>query len=66
MTRSASPRVAAYASLAAIGLLAALGLRRPELAVLAAPFAVALALGLRLDREPLLGVWLSVARERAL
>jgi uncharacterized protein (DUF58 family) len=66
MTRTASPRVAAYAALAALGLLAALALRRPELVVLAAPFALALALGLRVAREPHLGVSLSVGRERAL
>jgi len=66
MTRSASPRVAAYASLAAVGLLAALALRRPELVAVAAPFALALALGLRLPHEPRLGISLSLERERAL
>jgi uncharacterized protein (DUF58 family) len=66
MTRSASPRVAAYASLAAVGLLAALALRRPELVAVAAPFALALVLGLRLPREPRLGISLSLERERAL
>ena len=60
MRRSASPRVTAYAVLAAAGLVGALAARRPELAVLAAPFAVTLALGLRLDREPQVGVWLSL------
>ena len=66
MTRTASPRVAAYAALAALGLLGALALRRPELVVLAAPFALALTLGLRLAREPRLGISLTVDRERAL
>ena len=66
MTRSASPRVTAYAVLAAAGLVGALAARRPELAVLAAPFAVTLALGLRLDRDPQVGVWLSLDRDRAL
>ncbi len=66
MRRSASPRVAAYPMLAAVGLIGALAARRPELAVLAAPFAVTLALGLRLDREPQIGVWLSFDRDRAL
>ena len=66
MRRSASPRVTAYAVLAAAGLIGALAARRPELAVLAAPFAVTLALGLRLDREPRVGVWISLGRERAL
>ncbi len=64
MTRSASPRVTAYASLAALGLLGALAARRPELAVLAAPFA--LALGLRTGRAPDIAVRSSVDRERAL
>jgi uncharacterized protein (DUF58 family) len=66
MTRSASPRVAAYATLAAAGLLGALAVRRPELVAVAAPFALALVLGLRLPREPRLGLSLSVERERAL
>jgi uncharacterized protein (DUF58 family) len=66
MTRTASPRVAAYAALAALGLLGALALRRPELVVLSAPFALALTLGLRLAREPRLGISLTLDRERAL
>ena len=52
MRATPSPRVTAYAVLAAVFLLAALGLRRPELAVLAVPFALPLALGLRLARAP--------------
>ena len=66
MTRSASPRVVAYAGLAAAALLAALLLRRPELAVLAAPFALALALGLQPGRPPEPRVSLRLDRERAL
>lgn len=66
MTRRASPRVAAYAALAALGLLGALALRRPELASLAAPFAALLALGLATTRPPELGLWLTVARGRAI
>ena len=66
MTRAASPRVAAYSVLTAAALLAALAVRRPELVVVAAPFALALALGLRLPREPRLGFTLTVERERAL
>jgi uncharacterized protein (DUF58 family) len=66
VTRRASPRVAAYAALAALGLLAALALRRPELAALAAPFAGVLALGLATTRPPDLGLWLTLARERAI
>ncbi|MDQ1611429.1 MAG: hypothetical protein QOG00_1360 [Pyrinomonadaceae bacterium] len=41
MTRIVSPRLAAYAGLAGIGLLAGLVLARVELVALAAPFAVA-------------------------
>ena len=66
MTSAASPRVAAYAALTALFLLAALALRRPELAVLAAPFALPLAIGLRLARTPEVRVWVDVSRERAL
>ena len=56
----------AYAGLAALFLLAALGLRRPELAVLALPFALPLALGLRLARAPQLRVRVDVERATAL
>lgn len=66
MTRSASPRLHGTATLAAVGLLGALALRRPELAVLAAPFAALLALGLQLDRPPRVRAWLELERERAL
>ena len=66
MTSSASPRVTAYAALAAFFLLAALAVRRPELAVLALPFALPLALGLHLARRPEVRVWVMVERERAL
>jgi uncharacterized protein (DUF58 family) len=47
MTRTASPRLEGYAVVVALALVASLGLRRPELAALAAPFGLALALGLR-------------------
>jgi uncharacterized protein (DUF58 family) len=66
MTPSPSPRVTAYAGLAAIFLFAALALRRPELAVLALPFAVPLALGLRLARAPQVGVSVELERATAL
>ena len=48
MTRSASPKLAAYAAVSAIGLLAALVTGRPELVALTAPFLLALGLGLAL------------------
>jgi uncharacterized protein (DUF58 family) len=63
---AASPRVTAYAALTALFVLAALALERPEPAVLALPFALLLALGLRLARPPELRVWLTLDRERAL
>ena len=47
MRRAASPRLTAYSVLAGVGLIAALALRRPELTVLVAPFALVLAAGLR-------------------
>jgi uncharacterized protein (DUF58 family) len=66
VTRTASPRLIGYASLAAVGLVAALALRRPELAVIAAPFALFLAIGTRAAREPRISVGLELATERAL
>ncbi|MBA3475615.1 MAG: DUF58 domain-containing protein, partial [Actinobacteria bacterium] len=56
----------AYAALAALFLLSALAVRRPELAVLAVPFALQLAVGLQLARPPEVRVWLTLERERAL
>ena len=52
--------------LTALGLLAALVLGRAELAVLAAPFGVMLALGVAIAREPDIRVTLELDRERAL
>ena len=64
MTRSADARLGAYAVLAAVALVAALGLRRTELAALAAPFALLVALGVR-SSPPVLKAWVEVERERA-
>jgi len=66
MTPFASPRLVPYVGLAALGLLAALALRRPELVVIAAPFALVVAAGLLLEARPDVDVWLSVDRVRAL
>ena len=66
MTRRASPRLEAYAVLAAIGLVGALALRRPELAAVAAPFALVLTLATQLARRPDLDVEFTVADERTL
>lgn len=66
MTRTGSPRLLGYAALAAVGLVGALALRRPELAVIAAPFALLLAVGTRAAREPRLAVELTLAADRVL
>ena len=64
MRRTTSPKLTAYAGLAAFGLLAAVALGRPVLAVLAAPFALVPALGLSLAREPSFRSWSTVGAER--
>jgi uncharacterized protein (DUF58 family) len=66
VTRSAAPKLAAYAGFAAAALLAALVLRRPELVVLAAPFALALAGGLALAERVPIRISVRVEPERAL
>jgi uncharacterized protein (DUF58 family) len=65
MRRTASPRLEGYAVVVAIGLVASLALRRPELAVLVSPFALLLALGLRGgDVEPRVEASLTIADDR--
>jgi uncharacterized protein (DUF58 family) len=66
MTRIVSPRLAAYAGLAAVGLLAGLALGRVELIALAAPFALAAVAGASLARDPEIEAALTLDRERAL
>jgi uncharacterized protein (DUF58 family) len=66
LTRSAAPKLGAYAGLGSLGLLAALATRRPELVVLAAPFALAAAVGLVLARRPQIDAGVELERERAL
>ncbi len=66
MTRHASPRLAAYASLAALGLVAAVVLGRPALAALAAPFALVGAVGALRTQEPDLELTIALDRDRAL
>jgi uncharacterized protein (DUF58 family) len=63
--RTAAPKLGAYAGLAALALLAALVLGRPELVVLAAPLALLLFLGLAGSRQPDFLVALSLDRDRA-
>ncbi|HEX6490443.1 MAG TPA: DUF58 domain-containing protein [Gaiellaceae bacterium] len=66
MKRTVTPKLAAYAVLTALGLLAALVAGRPELALIAAPFGVVLAAGLAGAREPELRLALELERERVL
>jgi uncharacterized protein (DUF58 family) len=66
VTAFASPRLASYLALAGLGLIGALALRRTELVVLAAPFALLVAAGLLLEGRPDVRAWLSVDRDRAL
>ncbi len=66
MTRAATPKLGAYAGLAALGMLAALAARLPELAVLAAPFALVAATGVAGVRKPAFEAEFTVDRERAL
>ena len=65
MTRAGNPRLVGYVALAALGLLGALALRRPELAVVAAPFALVVALGSR-ARDPRVEVAFTMDAERTL
>ena len=65
MTRAGNPRLVGYVALAALGLLGALALRRPELAVAAAPFALVVALGSR-ARDPRVAVEFTMDAERTL
>jgi uncharacterized protein (DUF58 family) len=65
VTRSASPKLAAYGALAGFGLLGALVARRPEIAVASAPFLLVLALALASVHEPELRVDVEPGRERA-
>jgi uncharacterized protein (DUF58 family) len=66
MRRADSPRLVAYAGLAAVGLVAGLAAGRVELVALAAPFALAAALGASITREPRIAGRLTLDRERAL
>jgi uncharacterized protein (DUF58 family) len=66
VTRWASPKLAAYAGLSAVGLLTALVFARPELVALTAPFLLALAAGLALATPPRLSVDVELDAQRAL
>jgi uncharacterized protein (DUF58 family) len=62
--RARSPRLGGYGALAAIGFVAALALRRPELAIVAAPFALVLAAGTALARDPGVELDFTLATDR--
>jgi uncharacterized protein (DUF58 family) len=66
VTRYATPKLAAYAGLSAVGLLTALVVARPELVALTAPFLLALGAGLALATPPRLTVDVRLAEERIL
>jgi uncharacterized protein (DUF58 family) len=64
--RYATPKLGGYVGLTALGLLASLVFARPELALIAVPFAVLLAVGLSLAREPDVRVHVEIDRARVL
>jgi len=66
MIRSATPKLSAYAALAAVGMLAALATGLPELVALAAPFALFVAIGLVQLRRPQLDAHVILGSERVL
>ncbi len=66
MTRVFEPKLVAYTALAALGLIAGLAARLPELVVLAAPFALVPAFGVLLARAPEVEGSVQVERERVL
>jgi len=61
-----TPKLGAYAGLAAVALFAALATRRPELVVAAAPFALVAALGLLLARRPSIDAEVELGVERTI
>ena len=66
MTRAAGPKLRGYVGVCGLALLAALALGRPELVVLAAPFAGLVAAGLILARRPELRLEAALEHDRAL
>ena len=65
MRRAGNPRLLGYAALAAIGMVSALALRRPELAIVASPFALVLVAGTR-GSDPSVEAELAIDAERTL
>jgi uncharacterized protein (DUF58 family) len=66
VTRTASPKLAAYAALGGLGLLAALVTGRPELAAIALPFLAVLGAAAVLAADPELEVETTLDRDRIL
>jgi uncharacterized protein (DUF58 family) len=66
VTRRPAPKLAAYAGVAAVALLAGLALGRPEPVAVAAPLAVLVVAGLAAARDPELAVHASADRDRAI
>jgi uncharacterized protein (DUF58 family) len=66
VTRAFAPKLSVYAGLAALGLVAALATRLPELVALAAPFAVLPVVGLLTAKPPRVDVAVELERERAI
>ena len=66
MSLRVSPKLGAYLGLAGLGLLGGLLTGRSELVALAAPFLIAIWLGLALARRPEVSLRLAAERERAL
>ena len=66
MTRYSAPKLAGYASLSAVGLLAALALAQPELVALTAPFLLAVGAGLALAATPRLSARIELEHDRTL
>jgi uncharacterized protein (DUF58 family) len=66
VSREASPRIAAYAALGGLALIAALVTRRPELAALGAPFLLVLGVGLLVAADPELEAAVRLDRDRLL
>ncbi|HEY3764288.1 MAG TPA: DUF58 domain-containing protein [Gaiellales bacterium] len=65
MTRAVSPKLVAYATLAAAGLLAAIAARRPELAAITLPFTLLLVTVVH-ERAPAVDVAVAIDRPRVI
>ena len=65
MTRTPTPRLRTYAVLAVLGLVGSLAAGRPELAAVAAPFAILLAVGLAVSHDLNVAVETQLDRDRA-